>query len=181
MWSTVVEAPRTDRLTRQRRAKVLATVATPRSVTEALRVAVALPPLHEPEKGRMLIASGEHWKTHAHDRGGSSQNAFAKYLVERGWEVKTDNDDHTDVIAWRGDELLVAEVKGTTTSPGLDVDTAYGQLLRRMRERPDTVRYALVVPDSARRSALRVSDEVRGRLGIDVWTVDEAGSVQLVE
>ena len=29
------------------------------------------------------------------------QDAFAKHLIERGWEVKTDNDDHTDVIARR--------------------------------------------------------------------------------
>jgi Holliday junction resolvase len=101
------------------------------------------------------------------------QDAFAKYLIEHGWEVKTDNHDHTDVIARRGDELLVAEVKGTTSEPGLDVDTAYGQLLRRMQDRPEAVRYALVVPESALRFALRVSDEVRGKLGIDVWTVDE--------
>ena len=109
------------------------------------------------------------------------QAAFVKYLIERGWEVTTDNADYTDVMARRGDDLLLAEVKGTTSSSGLDVDTAYGQLLRRMRERSETVQYALVVPESARRSALRVADEVRRRLGIDVWTVDEAGSVQLVE
>jgi hypothetical protein len=109
------------------------------------------------------------------------QAAFVRYLIERGWEVTTDNADYTDVIARRGDELLLAEVKGTTSSAGLDVDTAYGQLLRRMRERPQTVRFALVVPESARRSDLRVSDEVRRRIGIDVWTVDEAGNVQLVE
>jgi hypothetical protein len=109
------------------------------------------------------------------------QDAFARHLLERGWEVKTDNDDHTDVIAQRGDEVLIAEIKGTTTSPGLDVDTAYGQLLRRMRDRPETVRYALVVPESAQRFAVRVSDEVRRRFGIDVWTVDEAGNVQLIQ
>lgn len=109
------------------------------------------------------------------------QLAFVKYLIERGWEVTTDNADYTDVIAGRGDELLLAEVKGTTTAAGLDVDTAYGQLLRRMRERPETVRYALVVPESTRRAALRVTDEVRRMLGIDVWVVDEAGNVQRVE
>ena len=65
------------------------------------------------------------------------QAAFVKYLNERGWKVVTDNPDYTDVIARRGAELLVAEVKGTTTLPGLDVDTAYGQLLRRMRDRPE--------------------------------------------
>jgi hypothetical protein len=109
------------------------------------------------------------------------QAAFVKYLIERGWDVTTDNDDHTDVEARRGAEVLVAEVKGTTPYPGLDVDTAYGQLLRRMGDRPERVRYALVVPDSARRSAPRVPDKVRRRLGIDVWTVDEAGDTQLVD
>jgi hypothetical protein len=109
------------------------------------------------------------------------QAAFVKYLIECGWEVTTEIGDYTDVIGRRGDELLVAEVKGTTSSPGLDVDTAYGQLLRRMGDRPEGVRYALVVPDSARRVALRVSDKVRRRLGIDVWTVDEAGNIQLVD
>jgi hypothetical protein len=108
------------------------------------------------------------------------QAAFVKYLEEGGWDVKTKNDDHTDVIACRGAEVLVAEVKGTTSEPGLDVDTAYGQLLRKM-DRPEGVRYALVVPDSARRFALRVSDKVRWRLGIEVWTVDEAGNIQLVD
>ncbi|MGO9692554.1 MAG: hypothetical protein ACLPYO_01785 [Mycobacterium sp.] len=109
------------------------------------------------------------------------QAASVNYLKEGGWDVQTHNDDHADVRARRGDEVLVAEVKGTTSSPGLDVDTAYGQLLRRMGDRPEVVRYALVVPDSARRFALRVLDKVRWRLGIDVWTVDEAGNVQLVE
>jgi hypothetical protein len=109
------------------------------------------------------------------------QAAFVKYLEEGGWDVKTKNDDYTDVIACRGAEVLVAEVKGTTSSLGLDVDTAYGQLLRRMGDRPEGVRYALVVPDSARRFALRVSDKVRRRFGIEVWTVDEAGNVQLVD
>jgi hypothetical protein len=108
------------------------------------------------------------------------QAAFVEYLNERGWKVTTNNADYTDVIARRGDELLLAEVKGTTTAAGLDVDTAYGQLLRRMRERPETVRYALVVPESARTAALRVSDEVRRLLGIDVWVVDEGGNVELI-
>jgi hypothetical protein len=108
------------------------------------------------------------------------QAAFVEYLIERGWEVTTDNVDHTDVVAHRGDDLLLAEVKGTTSSAGVDVDTAYGQLLRRMREWPETVQYALVVPESARKSALRVSDKLRRLLGIELWVVDEVGNVQLV-
>jgi hypothetical protein len=108
------------------------------------------------------------------------QAAFVKYLAERGWKVNTENADYADVFARRGDELLVAEVKGTTSDAGTDLDTAYGQLLRRMRERPETVRYVLVVPESARTAALRVSDEVRRLLGIDVWVVDEGGNVELI-
>lgn len=109
------------------------------------------------------------------------ERVFVDYLAEHGWKVKTDKSDHADVVAWRGDEMLVAEVKGTTADVGTDLDTAYGQLLRRMRDRPETARYALVLPHSVLKSALRVSDEVRRRIGIDVWTVDEAGNVQLVD
>jgi hypothetical protein len=38
--------------------------------------------------------------------------AFKAYLVERGWDVTTVNDDYADLIAKRGAELLVAELKG---------------------------------------------------------------------
>jgi len=107
------------------------------------------------------------------------QDAFVKYLTEQGWDVTTENRDYVDVIAQRGAESLVAEVKGTTSSSGLDVDTAYGQLLRRMTNRPEGVRYALVVPESIHALATRVPDEVRRRLGIDIWTVDETGNVKL--
>ena len=47
-----------------------------------------------------------------------------------------------DVYAERGDERLYAEAKGPTTSPGLDVDTLYGQLLRRMKDPKPGVRYS---------------------------------------
>src|SRR4051794_30119433 len=107
--------------------------------------------------------------------------AFVRYLVERGWDVDTDKVDHADVVARRNAEHLVAEVKGTTTSPGLDVDTAYGQLLRRMGDRPEGTRFAIVVPKSARRAALRVPEEIRWRFCIDVWVVSELGAVELGE
>ena len=74
--------------------------------------------------------------------------AFVRYLLERGWDVDTDKTDHADVVARRGAEYIVAEVKGTTAAPGLDVDTAYGQLLRRMGDRPEGTRFAIVVPES---------------------------------
>ena len=107
--------------------------------------------------------------------------AFVRYLLVRGWDVATDKVDHADVVARRGAEHVVAEVKGTTTSPGLDVDTAYGQLLRRMGDRPEGTRFAIVVPASARRAALRVSDEIRSKFDIDVWIVTESGSVELAQ
>lgn len=107
--------------------------------------------------------------------------AFVQYLLERGWDVDTNKVDDADVVARRGAEYIVAEVKGTTTSPGLDVDTAYGQLLRRMGDRPEGTRFAIVVPESARKAALRVLDEVRWRLDIVVWVVDDLGTVELAE
>lgn len=105
--------------------------------------------------------------------------AFVRHLLERGWDVSTDKADHVDVVARRGAEHIVAEVKGTTSSAGLDVDTAYGQLLRRMVDRPDGTRFALVVPESARRAALRVPADIRKKLDIDVWIVNDFGTIEL--
>jgi hypothetical protein len=42
-------------------------------------------------------------------------------------------------------ERLHLEAKGRTTSAGLDVDTMFGQLLRRMTD--ETARHGVVVPD----------------------------------
>lgn len=66
-------------------------------------------------------------------------------------------------------------------SPGLDVDTGYGQLLRRMGDRPDGTRFAIVVPESAQEAALRVPEEIQWKFGIDVWVVTEFGVVELAE
>src|ERR1017187_6499411 len=59
-----------------------------------------------------------------------------------------------------GDERLHAEAKGRTTSPGLDVDTLYGQLLRRMKDPKPGVRNSVVVPTSALNAALRARPSV---------------------
>ena len=58
------------------------------------------------------------------------QSAFVEHLRERGWDVTTENVDYTNVITNRGAGCVVAEVEGHTSSPGLDVDTMFGQLLR---------------------------------------------------
>ncbi|MGD9525348.1 MAG: hypothetical protein AB7V44_01020 [Pseudonocardia sp.] len=84
---------------------------------------------------------------------------------------------HIDVLATR-DGVRLAEAKGITAAPGLDTDTAYGQLLRRMPEVTDErVRYALVVPEETQRYAVKVSARVRELLGVEVFTVAQDGRV----
>ena len=77
--------------------------------------------------------------------------------LERGnWTVGREV-NFVNVYAERGDERLYAEAKGRTTSPGLDVDTLYGQLLRRMKDPKPGDRYAVVVPTSAPNAASRAA------------------------
>lgn len=102
--------------------------------------------------------------------------AFCRWLSDQGWTV-TREVAFVDVLAERAGERLFGEAKGRTSSPGLDVDTMYGQLLRRMREPDEHTRYAVVVPDNALAAVLRVPDHVRDLLRIDVYAVSEAGAV----
>lgn len=95
--------------------------------------------------------------------------AFVRWLEVDGWLVRTEH-EFADVVAERGEERLVAEAKGVTTSPGLDVDTLYGQLLRRMVE--PRARYAVVVPEKVVTAAQRVPEWVRTSLGIELYGVD---------
>ncbi|MFI0408300.1 hypothetical protein [Actinomadura sp. 3N508] len=66
---------------------------------------------------------------------------------------------------------MIREAKGTTSAPGLDCDTAYGQLLRRMTSPDAGVQYAVVVPSSALKAALRVPRRVRDLLQVTVYEV----------
>jgi len=105
--------------------------------------------------------------------------SFCAALAADGWDVATEV-GYVDVVARRDGATIRAEAKGHTSSPGLDVDTMYGQLLRRMR--PDDepgVRYAVVVPRTALAAALRVPTSVRATLGVDVYAVHEDGRVDL--
>lgn len=103
--------------------------------------------------------------------------AFGAWLQDQGWAVEYEV-AWADVIAQRDGSLLVAEAKGRTAAPGLDLDTLYGQLLRRMSNRAPGTRFAVVVPDEMRQAALRVPDAVRHVLAIDVYTVDAGGQVR---
>ena len=104
-------------------------------------------------------------------------DAFESWLLGEGWTV-TREVQFCDVMATRGPEVIYAEAKGRTAAPGLDVDTMYGQLLRRMPAgEVGLVRFAAVVPTETRAAVLRVPQRVRRLLGIDVYTVDLAGRV----
>lgn len=103
--------------------------------------------------------------------------SFADYLRAEGWTVQTMNSDFIDVRATRGLEVLIAEVKGHTRSPGVALDIGYGQLLRRMNLDEPRQRYALVVPSSLEKQANRVPPEVRALLGIELYFVDTGGAV----
>ncbi len=97
-------------------------------------------------------------------------DAFEAWLLRAGWTVDREV-AFVDLRAEHPDgPLLYVEAKGHTTSPGLEVDTLYGHLLRRMRPGEGHARYAVVVPTSVLKAAQRVSPAVRqtGRTGSGV-------------
>jgi hypothetical protein len=101
-------------------------------------------------------------------------------LEGQGWTVAR-NVAFIDVVAKRNDERLYAEAKGRTADMGTDLDTLYGQLLRRVpNEEVGKVRLGVVVPEEGRAAALRVQPRVRQLLSIDVFVVDETGTIELV-
>ncbi len=108
---------------------------------------------------------------------------FTTWLVGQGWECAElpRYGDRPDIDARRPDgRRLIVEAKGFTRDAGTDLDTGYGQLLRRMKGEPDTA-YALVVAGSVVRFAQRVPSEVRNKLGISLYTVDASGEVELID
>lgn len=103
-------------------------------------------------------------------------SAFCRWLEAEGWRVEREV-DFADVVAKRGSETLCVEAKGMTAATGLDTDTAYGQLLRRITDTDPDRRYGLVLPESRVEAALRVSAHVRRLLRIEVYGVGEDGTV----
>ncbi len=86
--------------------------------------------------------------------------AFCKHLQNDGWDVQREV-QFVDVMATRGSQALYAEAKGRTSSIGLDVDTLYGQLLRRLPDEAAGSVLGVVVPESAVAAALRVPEWIR--------------------
>jgi hypothetical protein len=107
-------------------------------------------------------------------------DAFVRWLEAEGWRTWTEV-DYLDVLAERDGKWIRAEAKSHTgDSAGLDVDTAFGQLLRRMEEEDDrNARYAIVVPPPSLTKVARVPARVRELLRIDVYVVDpDTGDVR---
>jgi hypothetical protein len=103
--------------------------------------------------------------------------AFKRWLQSEGWTIVSERSSWADVIAERGPERLIGEVKGYTgTSIGLDVDTMFGQLLRRMDPGAATT-WAVIVPSRSLTAVLRVPLEIRRRLGIRLFEVRDDDSV----
>lgn len=106
-------------------------------------------------------------------------DAFCAYLQKDGWQVQREV-QFVDVTATRGPYTLYAEAKGRTSAIGLDVDTLYGQLLRRVpADDPDAL-LGVVVPERAVAAAVRVPEWVRARLRVHIWAVSDEGDVRLV-
>ena len=101
--------------------------------------------------------------------GGRVEQVFAAWLSSQGWQVRRQV-GYMDVVAERNGQRLVAEVKGRTGSPGLDVDTLFGQLLRRMAGGDDSTRYAVVVPAGLPYQA--TPSLVMSRDGAETWGVE---------
>lgn len=75
----------------------------------------------------------------------------------------------------------MAEVKGVTKSPETAVDIGYGQILRVMSRHPEATEAALVASEHLRSKVLRVTSDVRRRLGLNLYLVDDFGAVTLVD
>ncbi|MEV0233932.1 site-specific integrase [Nonomuraea sp. NPDC050786] len=87
--------------------------------------------------------------------------AFRRRLTAQGWIVEPAGRGGADVVASRETQQLIGEVKGHTGDPGTDLDTAYGQLLRRMSHGGPQIRHALTVPFAICRHAERVPASIR--------------------
>jgi len=105
---------------------------------------------------------------------------FAGWLSSQGWVVRTDT-EFVDIVAEKDGRRIYVEVKAATTAPDLDVDTAIGQLVRRMPSEPDqAVSFALVVRDEppSVEAAGRAPQRILDLLGMALYAVDEDGGVR---
>ena len=106
--------------------------------------------------------------------------AFAGWLSSQGWTVRTEV-DFVDIVAEKDGHHLYVEANAASTAPGLDVDTAIGQLVRRMPSEADqSVSFALVVRDEplSVEAAVRAPQRILDLLGMALYAVDGDGCVR---
>lgn len=130
----------------------------------------------------LCLSNGISRKERAPMRGDEARvvDAFCSYLEDQGWQVEREV-KFADIHATKDGTTLYAEAKGRTAAIGLDVDTLYGQLLRRLPEEAEGDLLGVVVPEEAVAAALRVPQWIRDRLRIRIWAVSPRGEVREVE
>ncbi|MGW4214996.1 hypothetical protein ACWEIJ_43960 [Lentzea sp. NPDC004789] len=109
-------------------------------------------------------------------------DAFCGWLEAAGWSVEVER-DRWDVVASKDGNRLCCEAKGRTADAGLDLHTAYGQILCRQSEEDDlTTSYALVIRDEPKsiRAALRAPSRVRALLRLTIYAVGDGGVVRVL-
>ncbi|NUP41552.1 MAG: hypothetical protein HOY76_32135 [Streptomyces sp.] len=157
-----LDADSRGRLRRTERADLAALAALLAHVSEASSTGPAKRPTYAP---------------HAGDEARVTE-AFRTWLLSEGWTPVVPTDRWTDLEAVRGVERLICEAKGRTSEKGIDADIAYGRLLRRMTRRDRHTRYALAVPTSSLKAAVRVPAHVRRLLRVDVYEVTDDDRVR---
>jgi len=106
-----------------------------------------------------------------------ASDAFSDWLIDQGWAI-VDGSARKGYTAIRDGETLVVVGNRRGVSTQEDRDRCYGQLLRKMSERPAArTRYAVVGTSNSRADLLRVPKRVRDALSIDIYTADADGTV----
>jgi hypothetical protein len=121
----------------------------------------------------------------AQSRHAHLTNAFAKWLEERGWEdVIHAPGPGADIIARRGDETLIAEVKPSGSQPAVMSGlTQLQSYVEAAAERRPHVRGALVIPRitlDALSEAHHLARVAELKHVLEVYAVDADGDVERV-
>ena len=102
------------------------------------------------------------------------------WLRVAGWTVVEHPAEmpHLDVLATRGAERWLIEVKGYLASDnGTSADICWGQTLRRMTDPGPTTRYSIAAPTKVMPMVFRVPEHVRACLRVEVLEVEDGGNV----
>lgn len=106
------------------------------------------------------------------------QRSIELFFAHNGYQLI--QDAQVDLIAEKPGEKWFIEAKGESASPGLDFNTALGQLLKWMAS-PEPI-YALALPKCSKykRQCSLLPQYVRQRLGLRILVVDQGGGVSII-